>query len=905
VNDAAVYEGQSLTHDVTLTGSSSAATPVTVTLSNGSATLGTDTATVVTVEYANGSTASFTPDVNGQFTVTVPAGDTGFKVIVSSTDDTVLEGLESYTISVATPEQSTADTGTGTIVDDGSDPANPGQPGNPATPGYDNDLRASVNDAAVYEGQSLTHDVTLTGSSSAATPVTVTLSNGSATLGTDTATVVTVEYANGSTASFTPDVNGQFTVTVPAGDTGFKVIVSSTDDTVLEGLESYTISVATPEQSTADTGTGTIVDDGSDPANPGQPGNPATPGYDNDLRASVNDAAVYEGQSLTHDVTLTGSSSAATPVTVTLSNGSATLGTDTATVVTVEYANGSTASFTPDVNGQFTVTVPAGDTGFKVIVSSTDDTVLEGLESYTISVATPEQSTADTGTGTIVDDGSDPANPGQPGNPATPGYDNDLRASVNDAAVYEGQSLTHDVTLTGSSSAATPVTVTLSNGSATLGTDTATVVTVEYANGSTASFTPDVNGQFTVTVPAGDTGFKVIVSSTDDTVLEGLESYTISVATPEQSTADTGTGTIVDDGSDPANPGQPGNPATPGYDNDLRASVNDAAVYEGQSLTHDVTLTGSSSAATPVTVTLSNGSATLGTDTATVVTVEYANGSTASFTPDVNGQFTVTVPAGDTGFKVIVSSTDDTVLEGLESYTISVATPEQSTADTGTGTIVDDGSDPANPGQPGNPATPGYDNDLRASVNDAAVYEGQSLTHDVTLTGSSSAATPVTVTLSNGSATLGTDTATVVTVEYANGSTASFTPDVNGQFTVTVPAGDTGFKVIVSSTDDTVLEGLESYTISVATPEQSTADTGTGTIVDDGSDPANPGQPGNPATPGYDNDLRASVNDAAVYEGQSNPRRDPDWQLKCGHPSDRDPKQWQRDLVRHRDRGDG
>ncbi|WP_219724832.1 hypothetical protein, partial [Xanthomonas oryzae] len=77
---------------MTLTGSSSAATPVTVTLSNGSATLGTDTATVVTVEYANGSTASFTPDVNGQFTVTVPAGDTGFKVIVSSTDDTVLEG---------------------------------------------------------------------------------------------------------------------------------------------------------------------------------------------------------------------------------------------------------------------------------------------------------------------------------------------------------------------------------------------------------------------------------------------------------------------------------------------------------------------------------------------------------------------------------------------------------------------------------------------------------------------------------------------------------------------------------------------------------------------------------------------------------------------------------------------
>ncbi|MGO1062993.1 Ig-like domain-containing protein, partial [Acinetobacter lwoffii] len=272
---------------------------------------------------------------------------------------------------------------------------------------------AAVNSVSQYEGSDLIHTVSLTGDSNSATTVTVTLSNGTATLGTDT---TTVEYSlDGGVNWMTTTVSnaGSFNVSVPAHGTEFLVKVPSVQDGTLEGLESYTISVATPEQSTADTGTGTIVDDGSDPANPGQPGNPTTPGYDNDLRASVNDAAVYEGQNLTHDVTLNDSSSADTPVTVTLSNGSATLGTDTATVVTVEYADGSTASFTPDVNGQFTVTVPAGDTGFKVIVSSTDDTVFEGLESYTISVATPEQSTADTGTGTIVDDGSDPANPGQ------------------------------------------------------------------------------------------------------------------------------------------------------------------------------------------------------------------------------------------------------------------------------------------------------------------------------------------------------------------------------------------------------------------------------------------------------------------------------------------------------------
>nr|WP_306670033.1 cadherin-like domain-containing protein [Acinetobacter sp. YH12120] len=106
-----------MTHEVTLNGTSTSDTPVVVNLSNGTATLGTDTATEVTVEFADGTTATFTPDASGNFTVIVPAGDDGFKVIVSSTDDTTLEGVENYNISVKTPEQTTPGTGTGTIID--------------------------------------------------------------------------------------------------------------------------------------------------------------------------------------------------------------------------------------------------------------------------------------------------------------------------------------------------------------------------------------------------------------------------------------------------------------------------------------------------------------------------------------------------------------------------------------------------------------------------------------------------------------------------------------------------------------------------------------------------------------------------------------------------------------------
>ncbi|WP_180181482.1 Ig-like domain-containing protein, partial [Acinetobacter sp. YH01021] len=93
---------------------------------------------------------------------------------------------------------------------------------------------AAVNSVSQYEGSDLIHTVSLTGDSNSATTVTVTLSNGTATLGTDT---TTVEYSldGGLTWTSSSLTNGSFNVSVPAHGTEFLVKVPGVQDGTLEG----------------------------------------------------------------------------------------------------------------------------------------------------------------------------------------------------------------------------------------------------------------------------------------------------------------------------------------------------------------------------------------------------------------------------------------------------------------------------------------------------------------------------------------------------------------------------------------------------------------------------------------------------------------------------------------------
>ncbi|WP_218948241.1 hypothetical protein, partial [Acinetobacter sp. YH12120] len=423
--------------------------------------------------------------------------------------------------------------------------------------------QASVNDVYQYEGGELIHTVTISGQGNNPTKVIVTISNSNTDLGIDTGII---EYSTdgGKTWTSTHISEGSFEVNVPKGNSSFLVKIPSISDNVFEGPESYEITVTTSTQDQPSTGTGTIVDDGSIiPVDPSQPYDPETnpqdpnKGTPDDDRpvATVDSVTEYEGNDLIHTVTVTPSTTDTT-VTVTVTGTDVEPGKDTGII---EYSTdgGETWTSTEMTEGSFDVIVPPGGTEVLVKVPSEQDPTFEGPESYEITVTTSTQDKPSTGKGTIVDDGSIiPVDPSQPYDPETNPQDPNKgtadddrpQARITDAATYEGESLTHIVTLSNESITDTVVTVNLGNGSATLGTDTDAVVTVEFADGSTQEFTPDASGNFTVIVPAGDTGFKVIVSSTDDTTLEGVENYNISVKTPEQATADTATGTIVDDG---------------------------------------------------------------------------------------------------------------------------------------------------------------------------------------------------------------------------------------------------------------------------------------------------------------------------------------------------------------------
>ncbi|MEL4486109.1 Calx-beta domain-containing protein, partial [Shewanella algae] len=205
---------------------------------------------------------------------------------------------------------------------------------------------------------------------------------------------------------------------------------------------------------------------------------------------------------------------------------------------------------------------------------------------------------------------------------------------------------------------------------------------------------------------------------------------------------------------------------------------------------------------TEVTLSLSNGSAIVGTDTGLTYMVSFDGGTTYTA---VTGN-TVTVPAGATSFLVQVDTINDTIFEGDEDYSLNATA--NGTGDSGTGTITDNDSAPT-----------------VSSVTGDTVVEGNANTFTVSLSNPSATDTEVTLSLSNGSAIVGTDTGLTYMVSFDGGTTYTA---VTGN-TVTVPAGATSFLVQVDTINDTIFEGDEDYSLNATA--NGTGDSGTGTIT--------------------------------------------------------------------------
>jgi hypothetical protein len=784
VSAASAVETVSVVHTVTLSNPSTTATTYALTLSDGTATAGTDyTATLTNASFSNGVTIS-----GG--TITVPAGVTSFTVTVPTLGDSIDEADESYTLSVG------GVAALGTVLDDDAAPT-----------------ISSVTAATQTEGTSLVHTVTLSNASSSATSFAYSLGGGSATGGS-------VDYSDATFSNGVTLSGG--VLTVPAGVTSFTVTVPTSLDTIDEGAsEDYTLSVggiAAAGTLTDDDGTPAVLSVGAATEVEGTSlvhtvtlgnasssattfayslgGGSATGGgvdyssasfsngvtlsggvltvpagvtsftvtvpttldtidegvsetynlsvggvsvlgtiTDDDTAptiSSVSAATEIEGISLVHTVTLSNASSVATTYAYSLGGGSATGGG-------VDY---SSATFSNGVTlSGGVLTVPAGVTSFTVTVPTTLDTIDEGAsETYNINVG------GVAALGTITDDDNAPT-----------------ISTVSAATQTEGTSLVHTVTLSNASSVATTYAYSLGGGTATGGG-------IDY---SSATFSNGVTlSGGVLTVPAGVTSFTVTVPTTLDTIDEGTsETYNLSVG------GVAALGSITDDDAAPT-----------------ISSVSSATAVESVSLVHTVTLSNASSVATTYAYSLGGGTATGGgTDYTTPPT--FSNGVTLS-----GG--VLTVPAGVTSFTITVQTTADTIDEGAsETYDFSVG------GVSAIGTITDDDSAPT-----------------ISSVTAATDVEGASLVHTVTLSNASSSATTFAYSLGGGSATGGG-------VDY---SSATFSNGVTlSGGVLTVPAGVTSFTVTVPTTLDTIDEGAsETYNLSVG------GVAAIGTITDDDNAPA-------------------------------------------------------------------
>ena len=658
VNDASASEGDALSFTVTLDKAVAGGLKVTPGFTDGTATEGTDyteNTAVLTFTGTVGETKTFT---------------------VATTEDTVVETNETFTVGLAVSGTSVtvtaADTGTGTITND------------------DGGAAVTVNDASASEGDALSFTVTLDKAVAGGLKVTPGFTDVTATEGTDyteNTSVLTFTGTAGETKTFT---------------------VSTTEDTVVETNETFTVGLTVSGTSVTvtatDTGTGTITND------------------DGSAAVTVNDASANEGDALTFTVTLDKAVGGGLKVTPGFTDGTATEGTD----------------YTENTS-ELTFTGTAGETR-TFTVATTEDTVVETNETFTVGLTVSGTSVSvtasDTGTGTITND------------------DGSAAVTVNNASANEGDALTFTVTLDKAVAGGLKVTPGFTDGTATEGTDyteNTAVLTFTGTAGETRTFT---------------------VATTEDTVVETNETFTVGLTVSGTSVSvtatDTGTGTITNDDS-------------------AAVTIGDVSAAEGDSLTFTVTLDNAVSGGLKVTPSFTDGTATEGTDyTENTSALTFAGnaGETQSFT---------------------VATTEDTAVEADETFTVGLAVSEASATvtatDTATGTITND------------------DGSAAVTIGDASAEEGEAITFTVTLNKAVDGGLKVTPSFTDVTATKGTD-------YTENTSTLTFTGTVGETKTFTV-----------ATTEDTATEHHETFTVSLAVTGTSAAvtdtDTATGTITDD------------------------------------------------------------------------
>ncbi|MGS0526811.1 DUF6923 family protein [Zobellia nedashkovskayae] len=392
------------------------------------------------------------------------------------------------------------------------------------------EIYGNLNTGGFYQFDILTGERTLISSSSAAlhndgahcvtstiifeANLSVTKTNGTTTYVPGTDTTYTIVASNNGPfgvqgASVTDTPTG-----IPAANISYTAVASSASVTTVSGTQTgvindlvslpvggtitYTVTVSIPSTFTGDLTNTVVIGNPVNSTDPDTMDNSATD-IDtlNNPDVTIDDASAIEGDNVSFPVTLSNASATDITLTFTLTNGTA----DDADYTTTDVQ----------------VTIPAGTTTINVDVPTTDDTIDESDEDFTIAIASVDAGTvgdtSDTAIGTIIDNDGSPT------------------IIIDDASAIEGNNVSFPVTLSNASTTDITLTFTFTNGRAD---------DEDYTN---------VNIQ--ATIPAGTTTINIDVPTTDDTFDELDEDFTISILSVDAGTvgdtSDTAIGTIIDD----------------------------------------------------------------------------------------------------------------------------------------------------------------------------------------------------------------------------------------------------------------------------------------------------------------------------------------------------------------------
>ena len=588
----------------------------------------------------------------------IRAGDTTTAISIDTSDDNIYEGNEDFTLHITNVTGATPDA----LVASGSIIENDPQP----TIVFE---QATI---VALEGNMLVYRLQLNRVSVA-----------------DVSFDWYLQHSSTSTSDFRGVTAGR--QQIRAGDTTTAISIDTSNDTIYEGNEDFSLNIinvtgASPSALVAD---GRIIDSDVQP----------TIDFEQDY------SSVTEGGSLSYTLQLTNTST-----------------TDISFDWLVQHSSTSTSDFTGIIASS--QRIAAGDTTATISIDTSNDTIYEGNEDFTLHItnvtgATPDALVAD---GRIIDSDVQP----------TIDFEQDY------SSVTEGGSLSYTLQLTHTSTR-----------------DIAFDWYLQHSSTSTSDFTGIIADS--QQIRAGDTTTTISIDTSDDSIYEGDESFVLHItnirgATPDRLEAG---GRIIDNDPQP----------TIDFEQDY------SSVTEGGSLNYTLQLTNTST-----------------TDISFDWLVQHSSTSTSDFTGAIFG--TQLIRAGDTSTTISIDTSDDSIYETDEIFTLNIinvigATPDRLEA---SGSIIENDPQP-----------------IISFEQDSTATEGASLSYRLQLNKASAL-----------------DVSFDWFVQHSSTSTSDFTGALAG--TKRIRAGSTTTDIVIDTSNDTIYETDEIFTLNITNIRGATPD---------------------------------------------------------------------------------